>query len=61
MVMAKLHIICGNCGCNDNFEWEYKEREEVESDVFQDEDVYLWCMNCCTLHSINNNAKIKEK
>ena len=21
IVMAKLHIICGNCGCNNMFKW----------------------------------------
>lgn len=23
--MAKLHIICGNCGCNDCFEYKHSE------------------------------------
>lgn len=59
MVMARLHLICGNCGCNDEWEWEYIPKETDEGEVTQDENVYLWCCNCSTLHSINSNAKLK--
>lgn len=57
MVMARLYVICGNCGCNDMWEWEHKPKEVAEGEVMADEDVYLWCRNCSTLHSINGNAK----
>lgn len=59
MVMARLHLICGNCGCNDEWEWEYKEEQEVDCEVIDSEDVYLWCRNCGTLHSLNDNAEQK--
>ena len=62
MVNARLHLICGNCGCDDEFKWEYIP-EEVDDDgeVILDENVYIICNNCATLHSINNNAIIKRK
>ena len=54
MVMARLHIICGNCGCNDMFEGSLDllgtDREGVLSPA-----VYLSCRNCCTLHNIEDN------
>lgn len=60
MARARLHLICGNCGCNDEWEWKHVEREEVECEVMVDEDVYLTCRNCGTLHSLNDNAKQKS-
>jgi hypothetical protein len=60
MVRARLHLICGNCGCNDEWEWEYQPPLIHEGDVDDDEGgIYLWCKNCGTLHSISNNAKKK--
>ena len=53
--MARLHIICGNCGCNDMWEWEYQEKM-----LDQNETVYISCGNCSTLHDLNNNANPKE-
>jgi hypothetical protein len=62
MVMARLHIICGNCGCNDMWEWEHKPKIDGEDgEIIDDEDVYLSCRNCATLHSINDNAKNRRK
>jgi hypothetical protein len=56
MVMARLHLICGNCGCNDEWEWGYVPEEKDEGEIMVTEDVYLSCRNCITLHSINDNA-----
>jgi hypothetical protein len=61
MARARLHLICGNCGCNDEWEWEHKPEEVSDGEVMSDEDVYLSCRNCITLHSINNNAKKKDR
>ena len=61
MARARLHLICGNCGCNDEWEWEHAKEIEIASDEFEPEDVYLSCKNCATLHSLNNNAKQKDK
>ena len=60
MARARLHLICGNCGCNDEWEWSHVPEREVGCDEFEGEDVYLSCRNCGTLHSINDNAKMKE-
>jgi len=59
MVMARLHLICGNCGCNDEWEWSHVEQEVDGGEVMQDEDVKLTCRNCATIHSLNDNAKPK--
>ncbi len=61
MVMARLHLICGNCGCNDEWEWEHKPEEFCDGVVCSIEDVFLWCGNCSTLHSISNNAKKRAR
>lgn len=60
MVRARLHLICGNCGCNDEWEWEFIPEE----DMGPEEDpnpptVWLWCKNCRTLHNISDNAEEK--
>ncbi len=52
MANAKLHIICGNCGCNDMLRWEFKP-----TDFAFDATVWLKCENCSTIHDINDNAK----
>lgn len=59
MARARLHLICGNCGCNDEWEWRHIPKETVDDEVVQDEDVFLSCRNCATLHSLNNNAQHK--
>ena len=61
MARARLHLICGNCGCNDEWEYEYigKVVDTPTKEVVQDEDVFLSCRNCSTLHSLNDNAKSK--
>lgn len=55
MVVAKLHIICGNCGSNDDFNYEVEEDIEFEWPV-----VYVRCDNCGTLHTLSDNAKPLE-
>ena len=54
MVMARLHVICGNCGRADMFVWDF-----VVSDSPHDypDTVELLCKNCCTVHDLNDNAK----
>jgi hypothetical protein len=60
MARANLHLICGNCGSNDEWKWQHVPKEKVGDDVMQDEDVFLTCRNCSTLHSLNDNAKCEE-
>lgn len=64
MVMARLHLICGNCGNGD------KEMMElsISENLFAEEERYgisLCCTNCSTIHSLteevkNNNITINE-
>ena len=61
MVMARLHLICGNCGCNDEWEWNHVQEEVDEGEIMVAEDVSIWCRNCITLHSLNSNAKIRKE
>ena len=61
MARARLHLICGNCGCPDEWKWQHVPKEKVGDDVMQDEDVFLTCCNCSTLHSLNDNAKCEDK
>lgn len=56
MARARLHLICGNCGCNDMWDWKHQTEERVEDEIVSDEDVYLTCNNCVTLHTLNDNA-----
>jgi len=60
MANARLYLICGNCGCNDEWEWEHEPELKNEEELLVDEDVYLVCRNCSTLHSINDNAKKRD-
>lgn len=57
MVCAKIHIICGNCGHNheyDNFTFEYKEVELAGKEIINPATVYIRCSNCSTLHSLSD-------
>ena len=60
MARARLHLICGNCGCNDNWEYQQKAEEIIEGEVINNQDVWLICQNCSTLHSLNDNAECQE-
>lgn len=59
MVRARLHLICGNCGCNDEWEWEYRPKEVDEGEAINEAEVWIWCRNCSTLHTLSDNAKRK--
>ena len=48
MVASKLHLICGNCGCNDM--WEYH---------IENNEVYITCNNCDTIHTLDEVNAIK--
>jgi uncharacterized Zn finger protein len=54
MVMAKLHTICGNCGCKEMFTWEYVE--DIEG-----KHLFLVCQNCSTVHDLDDNAERYEE
>tara|TARA_Y100000780_G_scaffold176831_1_gene161996 strand:- start:3820 stop:4011 length:192 start_codon:yes stop_codon:yes gene_type:complete len=58
MANAKLHMICGNCGCSDLFEYQVDPQGH---DVTDDEikflpAVWISCKNCSTVHDLDKNA-----
>jgi hypothetical protein len=57
MVMARLHVICGNCGCNDMFEWSYNPEADDCGDGTFNPGITLTCNNCSTIHDLSDNAK----
>jgi len=62
MTMAKLHMICGNCGCNDGFEFKI---DPTGHDISDDEAkfepaVFIICLNCAVLHDLSDNAKLRN-
>ena len=58
MVMARLHIICGNCGCSDEFEYKAVDRLiDDEGDLTDSVRVSIACKNCSTIHALEDNAK----
>ena len=56
MARSRLHIICGNCGYNDELSFEI----DSEGHDFSDEKidlrpaVFIKCANCGTMHDLSN-------
>ena len=57
MVRARLHMICGNCGCNDEFEYETFYQPDDDDRLPDSLRVTITCRNCSTIHSLEDNAK----
>lgn len=55
MARARLHIICGNCGCNDEFVYKIDLKGRDFGDHFKPA-VYIVCNNCSTLHSLDDTV-----
>lgn len=56
MANSRLHLICGNCGCNDK--WSYGIDPHVSDiDDKLSTSVYLSCGNCDTLHDLADTAQ----
>lgn len=53
MVRARIYIICGNCGCDDEFSYKTHERRDCEDDVVG-WDVAISCRNCGTIHTLSD-------
>ncbi len=60
MVMARLHMICGNCGCNDEFEYLHDKNFVGPDDAQKQWQTTVICRNCATLHTLDDNAKNKN-
>ncbi len=61
MVRARMYLICGNCGCNDEFSFQI----DPKGHDFSDEEpkfepaVFISCNNCSTIHDLSGNAEIE--
>lgn len=60
MARARLHIICGNCGCCDEFEFKIEPKGHDLTDIVEEFEpaVFIRCDNCSTIHDLSDNAKI---
>jgi uncharacterized Zn finger protein len=56
MARARLHIICGNCGCNNEFTYDIVN-DMYDYGEYQEAGVQIWCNNCGTLHDLGDNAE----
>lgn len=63
MARARLHIICGNCGCNNEFKFEidHQGRDVSDEETKFEPEVYISCGNCSTSHSLSDNAEMRER
>jgi len=43
MVIANLHIICGNCGCNTMLKWLHRPELVDDGELIANEDVSIYC------------------
>lgn len=59
MVKAILHMICGNCGSNDDFKYEidYNPNWATDQQGNREYEVIISCGGCSTLHWLQNNAQ----
>lgn len=60
MARAKLHIICGNCGCNDEFSFELVMDGNDCGDGTVRPAAWIRCGNCSTLHDLGDTMPEKE-
>lgn len=60
MVMASLHIICGNCGSKDDLTYRIDPRGNCNFDGEEYPAVYISCGNCTTLHNLNDTVDEKK-
>ena len=61
MAICDLHMICGCCGCANDWEWDFVPSEEPDNLESCDDDVYIYCNNCGKLHSLNEKANKREQ
>ena len=61
MAHARLHIICGNCGCSNMFTYKVEEEYIDIDETVMGNKVYISCENCSTLHDLEDNAKMEQE
>jgi uncharacterized Zn finger protein len=56
MANARLHIICGNCGCNDKLTFDIVPEGHDISDTEPKFEPAVWirCGNCATVHDLSD-------
>ncbi len=59
MARARLHIICGNCGCNDDltFEIDPKGHDVTQHTEKYEPAVFISCGNCATRHDLSTTIE----
>ena len=60
MVMARLHIICGNCGNNEYLSYEIDRHGRDCGDSFEP-SVFIRCGNCSTIHALDETVKEADR
>jgi len=60
MAHSKFYLICGNCGCDDLWIWDFQHGEASKSEIISEPDVFITCGNCATLHILSDKAKQSE-
>ncbi|HET8688490.1 MAG TPA: hypothetical protein VFM18_17905 [Methanosarcina sp.] len=60
MAHSRLHIICGNCGSNKDFEFEIDPNGHDYGEGGFRPAVFISCMNCGTLHDLSDHVKERE-
>ena len=56
MAHSRLHIICGNCGCDNDFIFRIDpEGHDISAGCTEFEPaVFIKCLNCATLHDLSD-------
>ncbi len=57
MARAKLHIICGNCGCNEEIAFVIDPTGYCDYEGVEHPAVFISCGNCATLHDLADTIK----
>lgn len=60
MVMARLHVICGNCGNNEGFKYSIDPTGNCDNDGNNFPSVDITCPNCATMHFLGEDMGIPE-
>lgn len=61
MVMARLHIICGNCGAPASEMKHHVDEELNDIDGELLPAVVIRCSNCSTLHTLEDSVEVDKK
>ena len=65
MANSKLHIICGNCGSNDDLMFRIvKDGHDITTFANEPEfepAVFITCRNCSTLHDLSDTIDVEKE